>query len=101
MDCDTDPHGIIPVGWINPGQYEVIGFCAPAGTDVLALMVGVKYPNQSSTTRCYIDILKDYLGKVSRDTIFKAQDAWRKRKIKEFLEKHPDCTWALEKENEG
>jgi hypothetical protein len=105
---DTDPHGIIPVGWINPGQYEVVCFLAPAGTDVLALMIGVKYPNHQSlthdysTTRCYIDILRDYLARASHDTIFKAQDAWREKRTKEFLEIHPDCTWAvLEKKNEG
>lgn len=108
---DTDPHGIIPVGWINPGQYEVICFPAPTGTDVLSLMVGVKYPNHNSpahaysTTRCYIHVLKDYLARANHDAIFKAQDAWRKKKTKEFLEKFPDCTWAalalLEEENEG
>ena len=66
MEHDTDPHGIIPVGWINPGQYEVICFLSPIGTDVLDLMVGVKYPNHQSltTTRCYIHILRDYLARV-------------------------------------
>lgn len=92
-EYDADPHGIIPVGWINPGQYEVICFFAPTGNNVLSLMVGVKYPNHQSsahaysTTRCYIHVLKDYLASVSYDTIAKAQNAWREKKTKEFLER--------------
>jgi len=84
-----DPHGIVPVGWINPGNYEVICFPAPAGTSVLSLMVGVKYPNHVgphpySTTLCYITILRDYLALAPPMRIFEAQDAWRDKKIAQF-----------------
>ena len=87
---DEDPHGIIPVGWINPGQYEVVCFPAPTGTSVLSLMVGVKYPGYVengwgySTTLCYITILKDYLAKADPVAIFDAQNKWRKKKIAQF-----------------
>jgi len=93
---ETDPHGIIPVGWINPGQYEVICFPAPTGTDVLSLMVGLKYPNHQSplhkysTTRAYIHVLRDYLGRCSHDEIFKSQDAWREKKMEEFAKNNPE-----------
>jgi hypothetical protein len=99
----NDPHGVIPTGWVNPGQYEVICFPAPTGTDVLSLMVGLKYPSHNSpdhlysTTRCYIHVLQDYLKSVDAMEIFAAQDAWEKKKIKEFALQNPNSplykTW--------
>lgn len=96
---DTDPHGIIPTGWVLPGQYKVVCFPAPSGTDVLSLMVGVKYKGctgRYSTTRCYIHVLRDYLANVDFMEIHKAQDAylictrWRRAKIAKFERDHED-----------
>lgn len=84
-----DPHGIVPVGWVFPGQYEVVCFPAPTGKSVLSLMVGVKYPSHAgdqpyTTTLDYITVLRDYLARTPPMRIFEAQYAWRQMKIAQF-----------------
>lgn len=89
---ETDPHGIIPVGWTMPGQYKVVCFPAPSGTDVLFLKVGVKYKGctgRYSTTRAYIDILRDYLATVDRMEVFKAEDAYLRKAMQKSLQEEP------------
>jgi hypothetical protein len=86
---DADPHGIVPKGWVFPGQYKVECFLGDTRNDVLSLMVGIKYKNctgRYSTSRCYIHVLQDYLARADYRDILASQDAWRDKRIKEFEE---------------
>lgn len=77
---DADPHGVIPKGWVLPGQYKVVCFLSPSGVSVLSLMVGIKYKNcvgRYSTTLSYISVLRDYFLNVDLAEINKF--AWRSR----------------------
>jgi hypothetical protein len=84
-----DPHGIIPIGFKKFG-YEVVGFSAPGGIDVLLLMVKVKYSDYKenghgcSTTLDYLTILRDYLSVADPETLRSSVRAFRRKKIEEW-----------------
>lgn len=80
----ADPHGIIPIGYKVNHSYEVLGFCDPMGTDVMSLMVEIRYESGGETTQDYLFVLRDYMLRVGSQALRDSQRAYRQKKIDEF-----------------
>jgi hypothetical protein len=67
-EFDTDPNGIIPVGFIFDGNVRVVGFCSPMEPGIRKMMVQIAHPNYTgdkSTTIGYMTELRKYILSLS------------------------------------
>lgn len=80
----TDPHGVIPVGYKVNHSYEVLGFCDPSGTEVMNLMVEIRYESGGETTLDYITVLRDYMLRVGPQALRDSQRAYRTKKVQDY-----------------
>ena len=64
----TDPHCLIPTGFRSKkNKYTVTGFCSPSGTEVIHLMVNIRYDDGSETTKRYVYTMRDYVIETSHE----------------------------------
>ena len=97
-----DPNGVVPCGWKHGNNYEVVGFIYYEQSNILDVMVAIKYSNYVenycgySCTRDYINVLKDYLSEINYIAIEEMKRAWNIHRIEEFVKENPKQQYMLD-----